>query len=155
MTCRIRHFFGQVTIDAFILPTCEAGETHNPNLPSGCQKHKGEGCTSCSGGQPSAGNPIAIHNGNKFEQVTDFETAGPDSLRFVRYYNSYAQVDQSLGFGWRSNYDRHLAFPSSQTTIVSRPDGEESVFTLTWRCLDAQSRCDRTSHDRRNDLDAD
>jgi hypothetical protein len=33
------------------------------------------------------GNPISLAGGNKFQTVTDFETATPDKLGFTRYYN--------------------------------------------------------------------
>jgi hypothetical protein len=39
-------------------------------------------------GKVQCGNPIDVGSGNKFEVVTDYETAGPNRLGFTRYYNS-------------------------------------------------------------------
>jgi Domain of unknown function (DUF6531) len=62
--------------------------------------------------------------------LTDYESADPNKLRFVRYYNSEAQSVSMMGAGWRSNYDRSIYFvanPSSTTLLyVVRPDGADS-----------------------------
>ena len=38
------------------------------------------------------GNPINIGTGNKYEQITDYETAGTNKLGLTRYYNSLASA---------------------------------------------------------------
>ncbi len=130
-TCEVKHWFGSGNALVPTYPACGPGEKVNVKLPSGCQKHEGSECPTCKKGNPSVGNPIAVSNGNKFDQVTDFETTGPDALRFVRSYNSYETHEQSLGLGWRSNFDRLLTFPSSTITQVVRADGQEIDFVLT------------------------
>ena len=80
-------------------------------------------------GGVSCGNPIDIGTGNKYEQVTDYTTAGQNPLAFTRYYNSMAAPDTyaaSLGQNWRTNYDRylHIINPSAIYGVeAERPDG--------------------------------
>ncbi len=91
-------------------------------------------------GDPSAvpgacpcGEPINVGNGNVFEQVNDYRTAGINSLGFTRYYNSMASSTTfatSLGANWRSNYDRYLRL-SSASVVAERPDGQQVTFTTT------------------------
>ena len=129
-TCKVKHWFGTAIASVPTFPACGPGEEVNVNLASGCQPHDGSECPNCENGNPSEGNPIAVSNGNKFDQVTDFETSGPDALRFIRYYNSYEKQEHPLGLGWRSNFDRGLEFLSSTITLAFRADGREVVFTL-------------------------
>ena len=69
-------------------------------------------------GNRTTGNPITLAAGNKFEQATDFATAGPDSLAFIRYYNSFEHAETDLGIGWRSNFDRRLRFITGTEIVV-------------------------------------
>jgi len=74
---------------------------------------------------------VNIVNGNKFQEVVDYESAGRDRLRFARYYNSQSRAFSSLGFVWRSNFDRKMVFPSGPTggaAILERPDGRFFKF---------------------------
>ena len=90
----------------------------DPNTPGNC------GC----------GEPISIGNGNLFEQVTDYQTFGPNKLAFIRYYNSLGATNtfaNTLGVKWRSNYDRYLRIVSASSVIAERPDGRQLNFTLT------------------------
>jgi YD repeat-containing protein len=88
-------------------------------------------CTDCIG---VVGNPINADIGNKFERVTDYESAGPQTLAFIRSYNSQSAFVSSLGFGWQSNFDRAVAFSGSATAAtaqnvsVVRPDGGRYSF---------------------------
>ena len=97
-------------------------------------KLKGKPCcpaTQCCKhtGNPAAGNPISVASGNKYEEVVDVSTAGPDPLRFVRSYNSTLTHDQTtLGWGWRHHLEPRLWF--NVTTRAVRPDGRELVFSL-------------------------
>ena len=79
------------------------------------------------------GNPINITTGNKYEEVTDYETAGPNRLGFTRYYNSLADLGASpsiLGKAWRSKYDRTLYFITPTSLIAERATGQTLTFTL-------------------------
>jgi RHS repeat-associated protein len=105
----------------FILPTLAADQL---------SKGLGEGCAaSCK-----VGNPIDLGSGNKYETVTDYETAGQNKLSFIRYYNSLAGSTNSfattLGANWRSNYDRYIRIHSSTSVTVERPSGQQLHFTL-------------------------
>jgi RHS repeat-associated protein len=84
------------------------------------------------------GDPITLGNGNVFEQVTDYQTAGSNRLTFSRYYNSLAPAGTfavTLGMNWRSTYDRYLNIASSSSVFAERADGQGLIFTLnggTW-----------------------
>ena len=88
-------------------------------------------------GRVTCGNPVDIGTGNKYEQISDYETAGENKLSLIRYYNSLASSDTSaasLGHNWRTNYDHYLHILSSGVQ-VERPDGQIVDFTLngnTW-----------------------
>jgi len=83
----------------------------------------------------SAGDPLDIATGNLFEQVTDYETAGQNKLRYARSYNSTANTTnpstfaKTLGVNWRSLYDRYLTIVSSTSVTAERADGQVLTFT--------------------------
>jgi len=82
-------------------------------------------------GAVTCGNPINIGSGNKYEQVTDYETAGQNKLDFSRYYNSYATTNTyatTLGRNWRSTFDRYLQFISGDQIEAERADGRLLTF---------------------------
>ena len=82
-------------------------------------------------GSCPCGDPINVGTGNVFEQTTDYQTAGPNSLAFTRYYNSLASSTTfatALGANWRSNFDRYLRL-SSTTVIAERANGQQVTFT--------------------------
>lgn len=75
---------------------CLAGE--RPELPDLGQP-KG-----CDSPVPTAGNPITLSNGNKFQQETDLVVQ--NGLSIKRYYNSHRMVQQgSQGLNWRHQYE--------------------------------------------------
>jgi RHS repeat-associated protein len=79
------------------------------------------------------GDPIEVSTGNVFEQATDYATAGPNQLAFIRSYNSMTGSDikaVDLGGNWRSNYDRYLTIAGS-TATAERPDGRVVSFVQT------------------------
>src|SRR5882672_713424 len=61
----------------------------------------------CPPVQVTCGDPINISTGNVFAEYTDYETAGPNQLRFTRSYNSNAGIVGLLG-NWRSTFDKTL-----------------------------------------------
>ncbi len=78
-----------------------------------------------------AGDPITLATGNVYLQESDYSTAGPNVLSFVRSYNSLADPSSlatTLGSGWRSNYDRYLRL-SPSSVVAERADGQELTFT--------------------------
>jgi RHS repeat-associated protein len=84
-------------------------------------------------GGVQAGDPIDVGSGNMSEQATDYQTAGQNPLRFVRYYNSLSSFTtpaSMLGSFWRTNYDRYIRILSPQTVFAERYDGRELTFTL-------------------------
>jgi hypothetical protein len=135
---------------------CSAPYVDDGAVPGGCslavtppQKQLGCGCS----GQDVVGNPVTINIGNKFETATDFEAQGQDSLAFIRYYNSQLPQSSSLGYGWRSNFDRGFRYDggtvSSSTTVwFTRPDGSTYSFTNTsgaWLSVDSDVNAKLTS----------
>ncbi len=105
-------------------PTAQAAKAcGNPNdNPGGC----------------SVGEPINVGTGNVYDEVTDYETAGPNKLNFIRYYNSRSNPSPfalPLGQNWRSNYDRYLWVISGTVVAAERADGQVIYFTSngsTW-----------------------
>ena len=130
-------FFNVEDLDEIAFTYCISPYVDDGAAPGGCslsvtvpQKQLGCGCS----GQGMVGNPITINIGNKFEVTTDFETQGQESLAFIRYYNSQLPQGSSLGFGWRSNFDRLFRYngndvPSSTIVWFTRPDGSTYSFS--------------------------
>lgn len=84
------------------------------------------GCVTC-------GEPINIGNGNVFDSITDYQTAGQNPLSFIRYYNSLAVSTTyavRMGANWRSNFDAYLRL-SASSVIAERPDGQQVTFKLS------------------------
>ena len=114
-------------------PICPDGGGGDPLSATGCSDFNNPlpqqlgGCPNCKNGLGDmVGNPINVANGNKFETVTDYESAGPDKLAFTRYYNSQSGQLSSLGYGWKSNFER---------LIFSRFGGppSSSNYNMIWR----------------------
>jgi hypothetical protein len=116
---------------AGIMPVCVSG-VNDATQPSGCRpvnaapvnKELGYYC-------PVRGNPICVAGGNKFENVTDFETPTPDKLGFVRYFNSGnpGAPPTILGSGWRSVFDSFIDTTNSSGPVyIYRPEGQ--VLTM-------------------------
>jgi len=137
-----------VTVPGCYLP----GEVNDATEPGGCRPvnaaplAKELGCPDCNGGRPGIGNPISLGGGNKYQAVTDFETATPDKLGFTRYYNSGGALDRQrsiLGAGWRSVFDAYIDTTHPGWYVyVHRPDGQvlEMDFAFgssTWYAIQA------------------
>ena len=91
------------------------------------------------------GDPIDLGSGNIYEQVTDYETAGQNTLSLIRYYNSMAMPDTFAvaGRNWRTNFDRylHIINPSAIYGVDGRaPDGAGCQFLIQFRHLHARQR---------------
>lgn len=113
------------------------GETYTPIdlVGGGYDKQQGKPAT-------GAGDPIDMGTGNVFAEFKDYETAGPNKLAFIRYYNSnpsspYMASDcGNCGWvvsldHWTTNFDRRLSFVSSTQVTATRRDGQGITFTLT------------------------
>jgi RHS repeat-associated protein len=107
--------------------------------PTASEPAKNLGSTGDTPGACPCGDPISVGTGNLFEQVTDYQTSGPNQLGFTRYYNSLASSTMtfavSLGTHWRSNYDRYLRIVSATSVTAERADGQQLTFTSsggTW-----------------------
>ena len=86
-------------------------------------------------GKPACpfGDPCDVASGAKFEQVADYQTAGPNPLGFTRYYNSIAgsgpaTFASSLGSYWRGTYDRYIDIVSASSVLAERADGRVLTF---------------------------
>jgi RHS repeat-associated protein len=80
------------------------------------------------------GDPISIGTGNVHERITDYRTAGPNKLQFIRYYNSLSADSTSavmLGQHWRSNFDRYINISSPTSVTVERADGQQLIFSFS------------------------
>jgi RHS repeat-associated protein len=110
---------------------CTPNEQITPPLPPGCSASDsgaGPGIGSAPNpplSSPNVGNPIAIFDGAKLEQETDFETAGDKGRFFIsRFYRSrppsaviarYREVRGAVG-GWRFNFQTELHIPFNELT---------------------------------------
>ena len=111
----------------------------NPNKATGDPSDQPGAC--------GCGDPIGVGNGNLYEKVTDYHTAGANSLSFDRYYNSLGDTGSlatTLGIKWRSTYDRYLRFVSSSAVTAERADGQEVNFNLTGSTWTPDSDVDLT-----------
>lgn len=90
---------------------------------------------------PSGG--IDKATGNILEPTTDYETAGPNELSLIRYYNSFHQLSRIPGalftyvFGNNvsvnvtTNYDLGLTINAAHNQVIAyRPDGQQLTFNL-------------------------
>jgi len=85
-------------------------------------------------------NNIDIATGNVLEPTTDYETAGPNKLSLIRYYNSYHQltrIPSPLNYVFANsvtnvttNYDLALVPLLSNQMIAYRADGQQLTFNL-------------------------
>lgn len=71
-----------------------------------------------SSGASCSKNPINIATGEKYLTMTDYRAEGASQMTFERFYSSYAKEKTSLGIGWRSNFDRSLAFEKLGDTTM-------------------------------------
>ena len=84
----------------------------------------GGSCSASPDGNTTGGtNPISLLTGNKFEAVTDFESAGPGRLALRRYYNGRSVETGVLGTGWRTNFE-HKIVASGALLYLHRADGK-------------------------------
>ena len=143
---------GGVTTAAIPVSTYSSGgvtytvAAHTATLV-GWQKMYGtqnSGCGNC-GPEVFLGGSIDTSTGNVVDTATDYETAGPNKLSLVRYYNSYTAgsrlpptyfylVGNNVAHV-TTNYDRGLTIAGSVATIY-RPDGQQLIFNLvgsTWK----------------------
>jgi len=94
--------------------TCDSGDGHKGGVAPG---------------SPLKSDPINTATGNKFEQVTDYESTSP-WLTFRRFYNSNtADGYGAMGALWRHSFDRALQIVSSSVINLYRPDGRSMRFT--------------------------
>ncbi|MCF6204219.1 MAG: DUF6531 domain-containing protein [Methylococcaceae bacterium] len=90
------------------------------------------GSTSSSGQtSSSAGNPISVITGDKFQLETDYSSSGGvASLRFKRFYSSLNTVrDSGLGQGWRHSFDLALTAKADGSVLqIRQSDGRRVIF---------------------------
>ncbi len=142
--CNLKHFLGSVYhYNAKVYPICDAGSTPSAGGSQGClpivNQTTTAACSGCGGDnkddsgnpksdQTTVANPVSLPNGNKFEVTTDFESAGPNPLRFFRYYSSYFNGDGTMGWSWRHNFSGHLEFPNGTTVEAHHANGAILTF---------------------------
>lgn len=122
-------YFGALsgtTLTKFIIP----GEmTDSPLLNRDLGKPETELCV---------GNPINLATGNKYQQETDYVSAGMEPLVFTRHYNSQLALSgkqSDVGIGWSHNYSNKVIFDKEShgenMVVLHRPDGKELAFYRT------------------------
>jgi RHS repeat-associated protein len=127
LLCVIATVPGAWSIDA----KCPTGQYVDASTLTGCRDYpnleaKDFGQCRAEGPTPSAGNPVTIGIGNKWEVAVDIRTAGPDVLELVRHYNSKEYKVGLLGYGWRTTFDRRIIIGGAYE--AQRPDGTYVQF---------------------------
>ncbi|MBX3443843.1 MAG: RHS repeat protein [Planctomyces sp.] len=131
-----KYIANTVTITGYIHAFCPSGYVQDIFAANGCvkgpvPKTQGNSCT-------TAGNPITVCTGNKYQAAVDFRSAGTNVLEFSRHYNSQSQYAGAIGISWQHNWERRLVIISSSSIRVIRPDGQELSYSkvagnwLTW-----------------------
>ena len=97
------------------------------------------------GGGPNChneGNPCSPSTGNKYQETTDYRSAG-GYLELTRAYNSLAaERNGSIGFGWTLSSSRSIRVQSATKLLVKQATGRSEPWTLIdgkWKG-DADSR---------------
>ena len=88
---------------------------------------------------PHKGNPVNIINGNKYEVITDLSISTPfqAGLNFVRHYNSQADLDGPIGFGWSHSYQVSLNPNHGVDRIkIKKSDGRGIYFLFDSASMD-------------------
>lgn len=82
----------------------------------------------------TAGDPITLGTGNKYQIETDYRGSGPMPLDFTRIYNALSTPGSHLiGAQWRHEYSRSVTLgviSGVQTALVTRDDGKIFTFTM-------------------------
>lgn len=73
-------------------------------------------CNSCAA---TAGDPINIATGNKYENEVDYLSNGPSPLMLRRSYNSADTSISSFGTSWRGSYSRFVSNPYYNYFIIN------------------------------------
>jgi RHS repeat-associated protein len=133
--CNLKHFLGSIYhYNAKVYPVCDPDRVMSLGGPEGCMLlAKYAACDECKSGKEGSGSPkpgqtpvadpVSIPSGNMYDIATDFESAGPNILRFYRYYSSYFNGEGTLGWSWRHNFSGHLEFPNGTTVKVHHANG--------------------------------
>ncbi|WP_051383951.1 DUF6531 domain-containing protein [Methyloglobulus morosus] len=115
----------------YCVDPCPQGQVVNATNPTLCTnlatiKNNGKKC-------PSAGNPINVGNGNKFQIERDYLGAGNIPLYIERTYNSDPSTSVTFGTssGWHHTYDRSIGNAiGSNLAVAYRADGSAFKFIL-------------------------
>lgn len=125
---------------------CPTGYVVNVFTSRGCvpepyPKNFGKGCAVPTP-KSTAGNPITICSGNKYQEKTDYQGAGTHHLDFTRTYNSMASWSGKLGIGWRHTFERSLLATGTSGWGAIRPDGQQINFSKSggvWNPVDSDT----------------
>jgi len=108
-------------------PGCDAEGNCDLGNPNACGG--GTGNQSTNTVASSAGNPINIVTGNKFQQETDIASLpGKLGLEFIRHYNSKSSYHGNLGYHWRHTYDVKLNRSNPKSPYIDQADGRRVMF---------------------------
>ena len=93
-----------------------------PDVPNACLSN------------PSAGNPVDIATGNKYQVETDYKVA-TSPLSFERFYNAgFSVKNTQIGTNWRHTYQRSISLFEKNNQVVAellRHDGKVLYFTYS------------------------
>lgn len=77
----------------------------------------------------SAGNPVHIVTGNKYQREVDIAPVSYSAgLAFARHYNSQSSYHSVMGYGWSHTYDIQLKVLASGIIKLRQADGRHLYF---------------------------
>lgn len=105
-----------VWIDDFLTPAVdESIKAECTNGPPDCA-------------QSTIGGPVDVASGRMYYEQTDLAIDGPLPIRFTRHYQSKADQDGILGYGWTHSYGMRLASHDSRTKVLVTGEGRRVYF---------------------------
>lgn len=131
--------------EIFVSTTCETGWTKTSEH---CRRRNTTTNPATDAGPPScsAGNPINLANGRKYQVESDYQSSANPLLQFVRYYNSFQSVvnrpgeparlaSDNVASSWTHSYSNYIRIQSDPVNVgthyltVLRPSGDIEQFT--------------------------
>lgn len=103
---------------------CACGNGSSGSSPNSTGNGGPAGSSSGGGmgaGNATRGHPVALFSGREMLSVTDMVVAGVMPINIVRQYDSTAQYDSPLGYGWALNLDKRL-YKYADNSVVIRTD---------------------------------
>jgi RHS repeat-associated protein len=107
--------------------TTSGGPPDDPDPPP-CQKNAGQCCNDPGS---KAGDPIETHDGGFYASYADLTHGVVYPIRLVRHYDSRAEFDSALGYGWAFEHDKRLFKYPDGSIVIRAGCGRRDHFVQT------------------------